>query len=582
MRFRGIPGVPACLLGCALVLATPQVVGQEVADGPRSVGGLTFIDEIELTVVNLVVHVTDKSGKVVTDLKAEDFRIFQDGEPKEISNFHLYTREMYADYEAPDLESPLGAPSAVTTDSVGGGLEPLPVYIVLYIDNQNIHPIERNRALSQMRDWVRENLRPPVQMMVVSYQRSLEIMQPFTSDPREILDAIREVRTYTGGRVTVDSEQDRILDLLQRLQEEAGSTGTGARSTREYQHILSEVLTFADMEASDLSFSIQALRDTINVVAGLPGEKSIFYVSNGLPMVAGMGLMSAMSASYQDHAVLNNVGRYDRTNLYDSLVETANMQNVTFYPIGVGGLEVESLSGADVRAAKDPMAASRGGDAYLDSMRYMATGTGGLAVLNTNDVSTGLDRIESRLFTYYSLGYELNTSGADKIHRIKVELPNHPQYGLEYRRRVVERSHESKTRNKVLTGLMFDLDANPMGLEVSLEPAGPAAENRWLVPVRVSFDLSTVALLPQGEDYVGQVTLFIAARGSDGKHSDLVRQEHEVRMPIDLYETARDGRYAISLQMLMAEGSYRVSVGLMDQVTRQSSYKTFATTVSGG
>jgi VWFA-related protein len=579
--FRGILGVPACLLGCALVLATPQVAGQDAADGPRSVGGLTFIDEIELTVVNLVVHVTDRSGKVVTNLKAEDFRIFQDGEQKEISNFHLYTREMYADYEAPALESPLGAPSTPTTDTVGGGLEPRPVYIVLYIDNQNIHPIERNRALSQMRDWVRDNLRPPVQMMVVSYQRSLEIMQPFTSEPHEILDAIREVRTYTGGRVSIDSERDRILDLLQRLQEEAGSTGTGARSTREYQHILSEVLTFADMEASDLSFSIQALRDTVNVVAGLPGEKSIFYVSNGLPMVAGMGLMSAMSASYQDHAVLNNVGRYDRTNLYDSLVETANMQNVTFYPIGVGGLEVESLSGADVRAAKDTIAASRGGDAYLDSMRYMARGTGGLAVLNTNDVSTGLDRIESRLFTYYSLGYELNTSGADKIHRIKVELPNHPQYRLEYRRRVVERSHESKTRNKVLTGLMFELDTNPMGLEVSVEPAGPAAEDRWLVPIRVSFDLSTVALLPQGEDYVGQVTLFIAARGNDGKHSDLVRQEHEVRMPMDLYESARDGRYAISLRMLMAEGSYRVSVGLMDRVTRQSSYKTFATSVRG-
>ena len=152
-----------------------------------------------------------------------------------------------------------------------------------------------------------------------------------------------------------------------------------------------------------------------------------------------------------------------------TLSDTANSQGVTFYTLGVGGLEVDSMSGADVRAAKDPMAASRGADNYLDSMRYMARGTGGVAVLNTNDISLGLERIKDRLFTYYSLGYALNTSGGDKIHRIKVELPNHPQYNVEYRRRVVEKSHETRAQEKVLTGLMFDLDSNPMGLQVGVE-----------------------------------------------------------------------------------------------------------------
>jgi VWFA-related protein len=563
-----------------LTFASTPVVGQET-EGPRSIGGLTFIDEVELTVVNVVVHVTTKSGKVVTDLTKDDFRIYQDGDPKPITNFHLYTEELYSNYLAPEMESPHAVPDAETANEAVDGLEPRPVYIVLYLDNQNLHPIERNRALSQMRAWIREYLRPPVQMMVVSYQRSFEILQPFTSEPRKILDSIREVRTSTGGRVALDSERDRILDMMQRLQEEeSGLTGTSARSTREYQHILGEVLTFADAENTDLVFSLQALRDTINVVAGLPGEKSIFYVSNGLPMVAGMGLMSAMSATYSDHAILNNVGRYDRSNLYHSLVDTANSQGVTFYTLGVGGLEVESMTGADVRSAKDPRAAARGADNYLDSMRYLADGTGGIAVLNTNDISLGLDRIRSRLFSYYSLGYALNTSGADKIHRIKVELPNHPQYTLEYRRRVVEKSHESRTQEKVFTGLMFDLDENPMGLQIGVEAAGPAAGDRWLVPIHISFDLETVALLPQGEDLVGGVTLFIAARSKGGKHSDLVRQEHEVRVPADLYEQQRKGRFGINMRILMEEGSYRVSVGMMDQLTRQSSYRTFATSVT--
>jgi VWFA-related protein len=581
LRLRRVAGVVAVNLVGIVTLMSLPVLGQGTTDGPRSVGGLTFIDEVELTVVNVMVHVTDSSGRTVTDLAQDEFRVFQDGEPKPISNFHLYTQEMYSAYRATEPLSPLAqAPTDEVRDD-DGVLEPRPIYVVLYIDNQNIHPMERNRALSQMRDFVRDNLRPPLQMMVVSYQKSFEVMQPFTSEPREIFDAIRAVRTYTGGRTALESEQSEILDLMQRQQEEAGSTGHAARSTREYQAILSRVLAFADAENNDLVFSLQGLRDTVNLLAGLPGRKSIFYVSNGLPMVAGMGLFSAVSATYQDLAILNNIGRYDRTSLYDSLVETANTHDVTIYTFGVGGLELDTLATADTRSAKDPLAASRGADTYLDSMRFMARGTGGVAVLNTNDISLGLERIEEYLFTYYSLGYTLNTSGADKIHRIDVEIPNHPKYDLNYRRRVVEKSHETKAQEKVLTGLMFDLDENPMGLDVAVEPSGPAAEGRLLVPVLISFDLRTVALLPEGEDYVGRVTLFIAARDKGGKHSDLVRQKHEVRVPVGEYVAAQEGRFSIAARLLMEEGSYRIAVGVMDQLTRQASFRTFATSVKG-
>ena len=286
MRFGRARGVVLVSLTAVVALTA---LGQRATDGPRSVGGLTFIDEVELTIVNVMVHVTDSSGKMVTDLTQDDFLIYQDGEPKPVTNFHLYTQEMYSSYRQSEPLSPLSEPVEEPADEGADRLEPRPIYVVLYIDNQNLHPMERNRALSQMRDWVREHLRPPVQMMVVSYQKSLEIIQPFTSEPREILDAMRAVRTYTGGRATLNAERDEILDLMQRQQEEAGSTGYAARTTREYQHILTRVLAFADAENNDLVFSLQGLRDTVNVLAGLDGKKSIFYLSNGLPMVAGMG-----------------------------------------------------------------------------------------------------------------------------------------------------------------------------------------------------------------------------------------------------------------------------------------------------
>ena len=59
-----------------------------------------------------------------------------------------------------------------------------------------------------------------------------------------------------------------------------------------------------------------------------------------------------------------------------------------------------------------------------------------------------------------------------------------------------------------------------------------------------------------------------------------MRQEHEVRVPSDSYAEVSKGRFVIAARLLMEDGSYRVSVGLVDRLTRQSSYTTFATSVS--
>ena len=82
-------------------------------EGTRAIGGLTFIDEIDVTVVNVVVHVTGKGGRPVTDLRREDFRILQDGVEKEITNFQLYTEEVYRRrFDEPDISAQTPPPSS--------------------------------------------------------------------------------------------------------------------------------------------------------------------------------------------------------------------------------------------------------------------------------------------------------------------------------------------------------------------------------------------------------------------------------------------------------------------------------------
>jgi hypothetical protein len=126
---------------------------------------------------------------------------------------------------------------------------------------------------------------------------------------------------------------------------------------------------------------------------------------------------------------------------------------------------------------------------------------------------------------------------------------------------------------------MFPLDDNPMEIMVSTDEPGPASETRWMVPIRLSFPLRKVALLPVGDDYVGNVTMFVAARNTKGDRSDVVRQNHEIRIKAAEYETAQDDRFAITANLLMEAGKHNVAVAILDPITRNSSYTTTKVTV---
>jgi hypothetical protein len=163
---------------------------------------------------------------------------------------------------------------------------------------------------------------------------------------------------------------------------------------------------------------------------------------------------------------------------------------------------------------------------------------------------------------------------------VKVKLPGHPDYKLRYRSRFVEKSRETQVQDTVVSSLVFEVEDNPMQVDIATGTPAPASEKRWLVPAEISFPIRKVALIPEGEDYVGRVVIFIAVRGTDGKQSDLVRQEHEVRIPAAAYEQAQRQRFVIDTQLLMESGRYRVAVAMLDPLTQQDSYQTIAAAVN--
>jgi hypothetical protein len=289
-------------------------------------------------------------------------------------------------------------------------------------------------------------------------------------------------------------------------------------------------------------------------------------------MTPGMELYYELQAQYNDPGVLSRSLEYESSALFRSLATAATSAGVTIHTIDCRGLNSELGIEAENRMARSSMAASIAMSNYQDSLVYMAEQTGGQYVINTNDVTTGLDRIGRDMTTFYSLGYRLTPTGQDRVHSIRVKLKGDKNYRLNYSRTFIEKTLPTRVGDRVMSGLAFDLEDNPLDVAVSAGEPSPASGGRWLLPVEVRVPIGKIALVPDGEVLAGFLSVYYAARDNDGKQSDLQATEHQVKVPAADYESAREKMFVVRTSLLLEPGTYRISVGVRDQLTNQAGY----------
>ena len=563
--------IAALIFVVAAALVATAVADDEDQPEKQPVGETTFADEVEVTVANLDVFVRDREGRPVEGLTAADFRILQDGIEMGVSNFAAFSPETR---EAGSGAGETGAASPMTATALSRSE---PAYVVLHIDNENLHAIDRKRVLTQVRDFVEETLVSGVQMMVVSSRRSLEIRQPFTDDSNAVIGALHHVGNESGARVARDRERRRIYAGMERWARDAQRTFiTDFLNTIDSQVFMAQVQgqiwSYTEEESGVLKDSLANMREVVRLVTGLEGRRSIVYVSNGLPMTPGLGLIHEYAKVFWDNSIYARIAQKDYAQEFRALADAANREGVSLYTIDATGLmPLEGFEAGD-RYVPEASASWVTTANLQESLNYMADSTGGLAVLNTNDVTAGLQLIRDDLFSYYSIGFSNTSSGKDTVHQTKVELPHHPDYSIRYRKWFVDKSLDTRVRERVLQTLVRDLEHNPLDLRLTLGDPAPVTSKRWQVPIRMSIPINSLALEVESGDLVSQIELFFCVRDAEGQGSPTQRREYEIRVPAAQFEPDRVQRYGILVQMLFKEQRHTVAVGLVDRVNHQTSY----------
>src|SRR5450755_341525 len=187
----------------------------------------------------------------------------------------------------------------------------------------------------RLKEFIAQNVGTRAEAELITYNRSLKTKRKFTSDGSEIVQGLEEIEHETGGGTTTVGER---RDAVQQIND-SQSADQALSIARQYARSL----------RNDLEFDVDALKNTINALAGLRGRKILVYVSEGLPATAGMELYDAVQQKYKEQASTLEAFEFDMTGKYASVIQAANAQGVTIWALDASGLTVDEFSTAENR-----------------------------------------------------------------------------------------------------------------------------------------------------------------------------------------------------------------------------------------
>jgi VWFA-related protein len=376
----------------------------------------TFKVRVNFVLVRVVVR--DANGKVVTNLKKEDFQLADNRKPQVISSF--------------SVESPASQVAAVKMDSAEATSEGTPVrrlvlpqrFVTLYFDDLHLSTQDvmfSRQAAIKLFAAMQEGERFAV------FTTSGQVEQSFTADREKLENALQKIMphslsekspsncppmTFYEAYQIVEAKDPTALQVA--AQDARACAGAGPDAA-----ILAQVAAQGELTAgeSEIQFSFRNLDALIRRMGGLPGRRVIVLMSPGFFVTPSM----------------HESG---------DIIDRATKANIVINTIDARGLYVSSVNDASVQTlgANANIAALRTSFILAeekiqdDILAELADGTGGLFFHNRNDIDQGLLQAAAEPEVSYVLGFSPQNLKLDgKYHHLKVAFTSKQKWNLQAR-----------------------------------------------------------------------------------------------------------------------------------------------------
>jgi VWFA-related protein len=478
LTLRLISALAVC---CSTLLLVPVAARSQAAapQNPSSTEAPTFKSRVNLVVVPVVVY--DKKGQAVGNLKQQDFQIFDEGKPQQITSFNVQTND--------------GQPAKAHSNSVlGAALKSSVVgtapghYFAYLFDDLHL----KTGDLQQVRAAAKKHLQTHMAAddRAAVFTTSGHISLAFTDDKSLLATAMDRITPHSLASGTENKCPYMSYYLAQRIvQEFGGSSVTPAwdGATEDawscmFQHqdhlqpqaremALDAARREVQIGDANTNTTLLSLKNTVRRLAAMPGTRTLVLISPGfLTGESHLDQNEAISSALQSQIVINTL---DAGGLYTG-VGGASDENGPSTPTA------EEMEGPIIRA---------GMQLQNDVMAELAEGTGGKFFRDSNDLSGAFDQLASPPRFIYMLAFRpeiLKDNG--RYHSLKVSLTEKRGYTIQARHGYYESSNVGDPKKMVTQELeqaLFSRD------EVHSLPVTLKAQYRKLDSDRIQLVVTT-------------------------------------------------------------------------------------------
>jgi VWFA-related protein len=344
--------------------------------------------QVLTSLVQVDAIVTDKNGKHIAGLEPENFLLFEDNHVQKIiaADYFDVSNAQDSGDSGPIFVSLLSSNDSQTLRAMGHNHR----LIVLFFDLTSFRssasdgaPDFNNvlRTVGAAKQFVKEQMTSADLVSVVSFGTDLLVLSDFTND-----------------RGTVDHALDSLLP------------GTGALDPSLPRNMNNTLMPGTFVHGATGLEAAQALSE---MLAQIPGRKSVIHFTDGLGSSGGSGL--------------------DRT------TAAANKSNASFYEVVAAGLCVSPPAGdASVGFREGGPGVAHSGPvgscASVGVLYTLAADTGGELFRDSNDFAPYFKQVQEESTGYYLLAYDPSNKKRDGSYRsIAVKLIGVPGGHLTYR-----------------------------------------------------------------------------------------------------------------------------------------------------
>jgi len=499
----------------------------------------------------------DKKGHPVTDLKPEDFEIYDNGRKQTV---RFFSRAGGESAQKPDNAA--GQLEAVSSEDIFSNrrpdLSPETAHekpasaaaeassMILLIDSTNLAWTDLTYARAELLKFIRAL--PPDEIVGLYAMKAsgFQVLEEGTTDHAELASKLTQWMPSAQ-----DLARAQGMEVRNRQQFDTVLNTTDLQSVNGNINVMPDTASGVDpnLRGDGSNPGRDALLNLAGVarhLAAIPGHKNLVWVAS-----------DNMLADWSDKAVGSDKGSKHIDGFMLRVQEAMNDAHASVYPLDASQLET-SAEGAELQnrnvglsaSVTAPPAPQSGGAApgritaemqqnmhpIQAAVQKMAEATGGRVFPRSGDIAANLNKVVADGRAAYLLGFTPDTPADDQFHALTVNLPGRRGVTLHYRTGYEYAMEPSTLKERFQQAIWQPLDESEVGVRANFESASEGAA------LQLNIAGNDVAFKQQDGDWMDKLDVFLIQRDDEGLHAKVTGQTLSLRLkPATYAKLLQDG-----------------------------------------